>query len=63
MSLGENIKRYRNKVGISQDKLSKLVDVTAATIYRIEKNKVDPKFSLVERIAKVLKVKVDDLLR
>jgi len=28
-TIAENIKKYRNKLGISQDKLSKLADVIA----------------------------------
>jgi DNA-binding XRE family transcriptional regulator len=34
--IADNIKKYRNKLGISQDKLSKLADVTYNTIIKIE---------------------------
>lgn len=34
--IADNIKKYRNKLGISQDKLSKLSDVIYNTIIKIE---------------------------
>ncbi|PKL72229.1 hypothetical protein CVV26_02445 [Candidatus Kuenenbacteria bacterium HGW-Kuenenbacteria-1] len=35
-TIGDNIKKYRNKLGISQDKLSKLAGVTLHTLTKIE---------------------------
>lgn len=34
--IADNIKKYRNKLDISQDRLSKLADVTYNTIIKIE---------------------------
>jgi ribosome-binding protein aMBF1 (putative translation factor) len=39
--IADNIKKYRNKLGISQDKLSKLADVTYNTIIKIESGKYE----------------------
>jgi len=59
-----NIKKYRNKKGISQDKLSKLAGVTLHTITKIESGTTsDPRVETIKNIAQALGVKVDDLLK
>ena len=62
-NISENIKKYRSELGVSQDKLSKLVDVTYNTIIKIESgvNK-NPTIDTLVKISKALKVKVDDLI-
>lgn len=62
--IAENIKKYRNKMEVSQDRLSKLADVTYNTIIKIESgvNK-NPTIDTLAKIAKALKVGVDDLIR
>ena len=35
-TIADNIKKYRQKLGISQDRLSKMADVTYNTIIKIE---------------------------
>ncbi len=61
--IAENIKKYRQKLGISQDRLSKLADVTYNTIIKIESgaNK-NPTIETLAKIAKALGVGVDDLI-
>ncbi|MEO0053441.1 MAG: helix-turn-helix transcriptional regulator [candidate division WOR-3 bacterium] len=63
-TIAENIKKYRQKVGISQDRLSKLADVTYNPIIKIESgaNK-NPTIETLAKIAKALGVGVDDLLK
>jgi len=62
--IAENIKKYRNKMGISQDKLSKLAGVTLHTITKIELGATpDPRINTVKRIADALNVSVDNLLK
>lgn len=62
--IADNIKKYRSKLGISQDKLSKLADVTYNTIIKIESgaNK-NPTIETLSKIAKALDVGVDDLIK
>jgi len=62
--IAENIKKYRNKMGVSQDRLSKLADVTYNTIIKIESgaNK-NPTIETLAKIAKALSVGVDDLIK
>ncbi len=62
--IAENIKKYRSKLGISQDRLSKLADVTYNTMIKIESgvNK-NPTIETLAKIAKALNVAVDDLIK
>ena len=62
--LASNIKRYRKKLNISQDKLSKLSDVTYNTIIKIEsgKNK-NPTMKTLVKITDALGVSVDELIK
>ncbi|OGF75882.1 hypothetical protein A3E62_00615 [Candidatus Giovannonibacteria bacterium RIFCSPHIGHO2_12_FULL_44_29] len=62
--IADNIKKYRNKLGISQDKLSKLADVTYNTIIKIESGaNINPTIETMSKIAKALNVGVDDLIK
>jgi len=62
--IADNIKKYRNKLDISQDRLSKLADVTYNTIIKIESgaNK-NPTIETLQKIANALNVSVDDLIK
>ena len=63
-TIAKNIKKYRNKLKISQDKLSKLAGVTLHTLTKIETGATsDPRIKTLKRIAKGLNVSVDDLLK
>jgi len=62
--ISENIKKYRNKLGVSQDRLSKLADVTYNTIIKIESGaNTNPTIDTLAKIAKALDVSVDELIR
>ena len=62
--ISTNIKKYRTKLGISQDKLSKLADVTYNTIIKIESGaNINPTIETLSKIAKALNVGVDDLIQ
>jgi DNA-binding XRE family transcriptional regulator len=62
--IAKNMKKYRNKMNISQDRLSKLADVTYNTIIKIESgaNK-NPTIETLSKIARALSVGVDDLIK
>jgi len=63
-TIAENIKKYRNKLGVSQDRLSKLADVTYNTIIKIESGaNINPTIETLSKIAKALNVSVDDLIK
>ena len=62
--IAENIKKYRAKLGISQDRLSKLADVTYNTIIKIESGAThNPRVETLKNIANALKVGIDDLMK
>ena len=62
--IAKNIKKYREKRRFSQDKLSKISNITYNTIIKIESgaNK-NPTINTLSKIAKGLNVKIDDLIR
>ncbi len=63
-TIGKNIKRYRQDKGLSQDKLSKLADLSLNTVVKIELDESpNPTIETIQRIAKALGVSVDDLLK
>ena len=62
-TIGKNIKRYRQDKRLSQDKLSKLADLSLNTVVKIEFDESpNPTIETIQRIAKALEVSVDDLL-
>lgn len=63
-TIAKNMKKYRDKLGISQDKLSKIAEVTLHTIAKIESGATpDPRIETLKKIANALDVKVDDLIK
>lgn len=63
-TIANNIKKYRQKLGISQDRLSKMADVTYNTIIKIESGgSQNPTIDTLSKIAKALGVSVDDLIQ
>lgn len=62
--IAKNIKRLRKKLEISQDKLSKLADVSHNTIIKIESGGIqNPTIKTAQKIAKVLGVSLDELTK
>ena len=51
-TIGKNIKRYRQDKGLSQDKLSKLADLSLNTVVKIELDESrNPTIETIQRIA------------
>jgi len=62
--IGDNIRKYRNKLGISQDVLSKRANLAFHTIAKIEVGSTpDPRIETVKMIADALGVSLDDLMK
>ena len=62
--IAENIKKYRKKKGITQDKLSKLADITYNTIIKIESGATyNPRVETLKQIADALSISSDDLMK
>jgi outer membrane protein len=59
-----NIRKLRIKRGISQDRLSKITDLSLNTIVKIESGKnPNPTIKTLYKIAKSFNIKVDDLIK
>lgn len=62
--IAKNMKKYREKLGVSQDKLSKMAGITLHTITKIESGATpDPRIETLKKIADALGVGVDDLIK
>ena len=60
--LARNLKKLREKKGLSQDRLAKLADVANNTIIKIEQGEnINPTLATLKKIAKALGVSLDDL--
>ena len=61
--LSDNIKRFRKKKGLSQDRLAKLADVTHTTLVKLESgaNK-NPTVKTLKKIADALDISLDKLV-
>ncbi len=64
IKIGENIKKYRNKAGLSQEDFAKKSDVKYTTLTKIESNVIKkPSVFIMAKLAKVLGVAIDDLIK
>ncbi len=62
--IGKNIKKIRQDKGISQDRLSKLADLSLNTVVTVESGaNPNPTIETLTKIAKALNVGVDDLIK
>ena len=62
-NLARKVKRLREKLGLSQEKLARLADASNNTIINIEAGKQDnPTIDTLKRVAKALDIPVEDLI-
>lgn len=61
MALLNHLKKYRSELGINQTELGKLTGVSRQTISLIERGDYSPSVTLALKIAKICKVKVEDI--
>lgn len=63
-TIAKNIKKLRKQRGLSQDRLSKLADISHNTIIKIESGAIQsPTMDTAQKIAKALGVTLDDLMK
>lgn len=61
--IARNIKNVRQEKGISQDRLSKLADLSLNTVVTVESGtNPNPTIETLSKIAKALGVRVEDLI-
>lgn len=59
--LGKKVRQYRLEAGLSQEALGNLTELGRSYISGVERGVRNPSLRSIERIAKILKVKVADL--
>jgi len=63
INIGENIKKHRNKQGLSQEDFAKKSGVKYTTLTKIESNVIKkPSVFVMAKIAKALGVNIEDLI-
>jgi len=63
-TISKNIRKLREQKSISQDRLSKLADISLNTIAKLElDDSQNPTIETLQKIAKALGVKVEDLIK
>ena len=63
-TIGENIKKVRNNLGLTQDDLVRKSGVKHTTLTKIESNVVTkPSVQTVAKIAKALAIQMEELLK
>ncbi len=62
--IGKNLKKLRKQKGLSQDRLSKLADVSYNTVIKLESGGItNPTIETLQKLAKALDTSVDELLK
>ena len=62
--IGKNIKKLRKQKGLSQDRLSKLADISYNTAIKLESGGItNPSINTLQKLAKAFDVSVDELLK
>ncbi len=61
--LGEIIFKIRKKRKLTQEQLSLLCDLNRTYLSRIEKGKANPSVKILNKICRVLKIKICNLLK
>ncbi len=63
-TIGKNIKKLRKRQGISQDRLSKLADLSLNTVVTVESGtNENPTIDTLTKIANALGVTINDLVQ
>ncbi len=61
--LAQNIRKLRQKKGLSQEKLARLADISTATLVKIEAGIAkEPTITTVTKIADALEISIDELI-
>ena len=61
-AFGQRLKRFRNKVDLTQEELAERIKLSRDFIALLETGRRRPSVKTVQKLAKVLRVKASDLL-
>jgi len=60
----KNLKKLRNKKSWSQERLAREADISYQTLIKIEQGRIkNPKLQTLVKLAKALRVSLDDLIK
>ena len=63
VNIAQNIKKFRQKKGWTQETLARKANISYNTIIKLETNGIkDPRISTLKKIADVLSIEIDDLI-
>jgi len=62
MTIGENIKKYREKAGLTQSQLAAIIGVTGSNISQIEHDERELRLDKANEICKALKITLTQIL-
>ncbi len=64
ITIGKNIKKLRNKLGLSQEEFAQKSGVKYTTLTKIESSVIKkPSVMVMDQIAKALSVSIEDLIK
>jgi transcriptional regulator with XRE-family HTH domain len=63
IQFGRNVARHRNEAGLSQDKLAEKADLDRTYLSGIERGVRNPGIKIVIRLARALRISVDQLCK
>jgi transcriptional regulator with XRE-family HTH domain len=64
INIGENVKKYRGKLGLSQEDFAKKSGVKYTTLTKIESNVIKkPSVLIMAKLAKALGASIEDLIK
>ena len=62
--IGDNVKKFRKKKGLTQDGLARKADIPYTTLTKLESNVVKkPSVQTVAKIARALGISMEDLIK
>ncbi len=62
MKIGTQVKKARERALLTQEELAERAGIGAATLNRIERDRVEPHFRTIRKIAKALDMDPKDLI-
>ena len=61
MLLGDKIRKYRDEKNLTREDITRATHIAISTLYKIEKNQMNPTFKIVSKIAKAIGVPIGKL--
>ena len=63
ITIGNNIRKFRNERKFSQQVLADITNIAKSTVQRIESGKLNPTILMLQKIAFNLEVELEDLIK